>query len=295
MRTLLQSSVDIISLASIYSIIAIGLALVFGVMRFINFAHGELIMITGYALYLVGGSRSFPVMALGGLAVAVAAALLMERVAFRPIRGSSMSTQLVTSFALAFLIQSLVTVAFGARAKSVGMPTFMTDQTIIAGFRVSNLDLISVGTAVALLAALTIFLRRTALGIQMRAAAEDFEMARLLGVRANTVIAFAFAISGLLAAAAGILLVAKSGTLVPTMGLQPVVIGFVAIIVGGLGSLAGAALGSLVLSALTVTLQALLPYGVRQFRDAFVFAAVIGIFFFRPRGLIVDRRLRTRV
>jgi branched-chain amino acid transport system permease protein len=295
MRYFIQNVIDVISLGCLYSLIALGLALVFGIMRFINFAHGELIMLTGYALYVIGGDRSFLLMILGGYLAVVLIALLMERVAFRPIRGASVSTQLVTSFAVAFLIENIVTVIFGARAKSVAMPRLMSNQTTLAGFRINNLDLITAAVAVALFVGLTLFLRRTSLGTQMRAAAEDFEMARTMGVRANTIIASAFAISGLLAGTAGIILVARSGTLVPTMGLRPIVIGFVAIIVGGLGSLVGAAVGSFVLSFLTVSLQAVLPYGLRQFRDAFVFAAVVAIFFVRPSGIIVDRRLRARV
>jgi branched-chain amino acid transport system permease protein len=156
-------------------------------------------------------------------------------------------------------------------------------------------DLVTAAVTLALFAALTVFLRRTSIGTQMRAAAEDFEMARLMGVRANTVIAASFAITGVLAAVAGVILVAKSGTLVPSMGLQPIVIGFVAIIVGGLGSLRGAVVGAFVLSTLTVTLQATFPYDLRQFRDAFVFAIVMAIFFVRPSGIVVERRLATRV
>lgn len=289
-----QNVVDIISLGCLYSLIALGLALIFGIMRFINFAHGQLIMLSGYVLYLAAG-LPFAFMLLIAVVVTAVVALVMERVAFRSVRGAGISTQLVTSFAVAFLIENIVTVVFGARAKSVAMPDFLSGQTTIAGARVSNLDLITAAVAAALLLGLTLFLRRTSIGTQMRAAAEDFEMARLMGVRANTVIATAFAITGLLAAAAGIILVAKSGTLVPSMGLQPIVIGFVAIIVGGVGSLHGAVVGAFVLSFLTVTLQATFPYDLRQFRDAFVFAIVMTIFVLRPSGIVVERRLRTRV
>lgn len=295
MRTFVQSLIDFLSLGSLYALIALGLALVFGIMRFINFSHGELITISGYTLYLVGSNQPFFVMCGCALVVAMVVAMLIEKVAFRPIRRANVSTQLVTSFAVAFFIQNTISVAFGARAKAVRMPSFLTEQTSIADYRIANLDLVTAAITLTLIAALIVFLRKTRLGTQMRAAAEDFEMARLMGVRANTVISAAFAISGLLAATAGIILVAKSGTLVPTMGLRPIVFGFVAVIVGGLGSLAGAAVGAFVLSFLTVTLQTILPLGVRQFRDAFVFGAVIAIFFVRPRGLIVDRRLRIGV
>ena len=289
-----QNVIDVIALGCLYSLIALGLAMVFGIMRFINFAHGALIMLTGYALYLTS-DLPFVVMLLVALLAVAASALLMERVAFRPIRGAGVSTQLVTSFAVAFLVENLVSVIFGARAKSVAMPAFLSEQTTVADIRVSNLDVVTALVAIALFAGLAVFLRRTAIGTQMRAAAEDFEMARLMGVKANKVIAAAFAITGILAAVAGIILVAKAGALVPGMGLEPIVIGFIAIIVGGLGSLKGAVVGAFVLSTLTVTLQAVLTYEIRQFRDAFVFAIVMLIFFVRPSGIIVDRRLSTRV
>lgn len=293
MKPVIQDLINIISLGSLYALVALGLALVFGIMRFINFAHGELIMLTGYSLYLAN-SLPFPLMIVIGLAAAIVFALVMERVAFRPIRRANVATQLVTSFAVAFLIENLVSVIFQARAKAVSMPIFLSEQSVISGIRINNLDIVTAAVAATLLAALTLFLRGTAIGTQMRAAAEDFEMARMMGVHANKVIATAFAISGILAGVAGIILVAQSGTLVPTMGLQPVVIGFVAIIVGGLGSLWGAAVGGFVLSFLTVILQAELPYGVRQFRDAFIFAIVVTIFFVRPGGIIAMRGLRTR-
>jgi branched-chain amino acid transport system permease protein len=289
-----QNVIDVISLGCLYSLIALGLALVFGIMRFINFAHGQLIMITAYAMYLAG-DLPFGVMVLVAVAATAVIAVLMERVAFRPIRGASVATQLVTSFAVAFLLENIVAVVFGAQAKSVSTPDFLSAQTTIAGIRVGNVDLVTAAVTVVLFAALAVFLRRTSIGTQMRAAAEDFEMTRMMGVPANTVIAAAFAITGVLAAVAGIILVAKGGTLVPAMGLQPIVIGFVAIIVGGLGSLRGAVVGAFVLSTLTVTLQATFPYDVRQFRDAFVFAIVMTIFFVRPSGIVVERRLATRV
>ena len=137
-----------------------------------------------------------------------------------------------------------------------------------------------------LLISFGLFLKKTRLGVQMRAAAEDFPMARLLGVRANTVIAAAFALSGLLAGVAAILLVAQTGTLTPTMGVTPVLVAFVATIIGGLGSLGGAVIGGFALGTLTVTLQAELPLALRAYRDAFVFGGVIAILVFRPNGLL---------
>jgi branched-chain amino acid transport system permease protein len=129
----------------------------------------------------------------------------------------------------------------------------------------------------------------------MRAAAEDFRMARALGVRANTVIATAFALSGLLAAVAALILVAQTGLVSPSMGLAPVLAAFIATIIGGLGSLSGAVLGGYVVGGLTVALQALLPLSLRPYRDAFVFGAVVLVLILRPQGLISSKSGTERV
>jgi branched-chain amino acid transport system permease protein len=129
----------------------------------------------------------------------------------------------------------------------------------------------------------------------MRAASEDFTMARLLGVRANRVIAGAFALSGILAAVATVFLVTQSATVYPKFGVAPVIIGFIATALGGMGSLLAATLGAYVLGAVTVALQVYLPTGLRGFRDAFVFGAIVAILLIRPDGLLVSRARRARV
>jgi branched-chain amino acid transport system permease protein len=139
------------------------------------------------------------------------------------------------------------------------------------------------------------FLKKTPMGIQMRAAAENFQMARLMGVNANRVIATAFAISGIMAAVVSLLLVVQTGTLDIRMGLMPVIFAFFATVIGGMGSLPGAALGGFIVGFVTVGLQAFLPPDLRAFRDAFVFMLVIGFLLFRPQGLIVNNAARERV
>jgi branched-chain amino acid transport system permease protein len=143
-----------------------------------------------------------------------------------------------------------------------------------------------------LVVSLVLFLKYTSLGVQMRAAAEDFQMARLVGVRADRVVAAAFAISGLLAGVVALLLVAQTDLLTPTMGVQLVLVGFVATVIGGMGSLSGAGLGGALLGVLTVGLQALLPTELRSFRDAFAFLVVIGLLVLRPQGLLGTKALR---
>jgi branched-chain amino acid transport system permease protein len=165
----------------------------------------------------------------------------------------------------------------------------------VGAVRIQYVDLLEVGVTAVLLISLGLFLGRTKLGIQMRAAAEDFTTARLMGVRANTVIATAFAISGFLAAIAAMFLVSETGIVYPTVGLAPVLAAFIATIIGGLGSLPGAVLGGYLLGAITVALQAELPQGLAPYRDAFVFGAVIVVLSLRPQGLLVARSTFTRV
>ena len=200
----------------------------------------------------------------------------------------------MATFGLAFLIQNIISVVLGARQKGVGMPSFLTGTVTVFDFQIPNLDLVALATFAVLITALTLFLKRTRIGTQMRASAEDFQMARLLGVKANTVIALAFVISGVLASVASILLVTRSATVFPAMGLRPVVLGFVAVILGGLGSLFGAAVGGFVLAFLTILLNVILPQELRPFRDAILFLLVAAIFVVRPRGLLPSRRTEVR-
>jgi branched-chain amino acid transport system permease protein len=286
--------IDGISLGSLYALFALGIGLLFGIMRLINFAHGELMMIGAYGLFFIV-SPPWPIRILIILGLTVFAALLMERVAFRPARGADPDTLLVTSFAVSFLLQNLAILIFGALPRGVALWPFLTRSVQIGSYSIPNIDLVTVGVTVALLFGFGIFLARTRLGVQMRAAAENFKMARLLGVRANTVIATAFALSGLLAGVASIILVQQTGIIQPTIGVTPVLAAFVATILGGLGSLTGAVVGGYFLGAITVALQATLPLAFRSYRDAFVFGAVLLVLVLRPQGLLVHRSTYTRV
>jgi branched-chain amino acid transport system permease protein len=251
-------------------------------------------MIGAYALFFIV-SPPWPVRIAAILGITVFAALAMERVAFRPARGADPDTLLITSFAVSFLLQNLAILSFGALPRSVAIAPFLTGSVRIGSYSIPNIDLVTVGVTAFLLLVLGLFLARTRLGVQMRAAAENFTMARLLGVRADTVIATAFALSGLLAGVAAIILTQQTGIIEPTIGVAPVLAAFVATILGGLGSLVGAVVGGYFLGGLTVALQATLPLALRSYRDAFVFAAVLLVLVLRPQGLLVHRSTFQRV
>jgi branched-chain amino acid transport system permease protein len=289
-----QNVVDAVSVGSLYALTALGIGLIFGVMRLINFAHSELIMLTGYTLLLFA-SEPAVVAIIGGLVVAVAAALLTERIAFRPLRGADPTTLLIASFAVSFFIQKTMALTVGSKTKGVDFLPSLGNQIVVAGIRLQLLKMVTIFVTVVLLVALSWFLKYTRYGREMRAAAENFRMARLLGVRANRVISIAFVISGILAAAVAFLFVSQSGFLEPRMGLQLVAIAFVGTVIGGLGSLAGAAVGGFLVGAVTVLLQVVLPYGLREFREVFVYLLVIVVLLVRPQGLIPAAGMRQRV
>jgi branched-chain amino acid transport system permease protein len=294
MTEVIQNLINAISLGSLYALIALGMALIFGIMRLVNFAHGELLTVGGYFLVLAAGPP-WPVLLLASLVVVAVFALGMERVAFRPIRKADPATLLVTSFAVSFFIQNLAMLVFGPLPRTTTVSQALIKSWSIGDISVARRDALTVVATAVLLAGLGLFLTRTRLGVQMRAAAEDFSMARLLGVRVNKVIATAFAISGMVAAVAAFVLVSQTGTVSPTMGLQPVLVGFVAMVLGGMGSLRGAVLGGFVLGFVTVALQSYLPLELRFYRDAFAYAAVILLLLVRPHGLIVARSTTQRV
>jgi branched-chain amino acid transport system permease protein len=291
MEALVQMALSILSLGGLYALLALGLALVFSVMGLANFAYGELIMLTGYSILLMTGvgvplSLAVPLTVLGVALVSV----LMERVAFRPVRGASGATLLITSFALSIIIQNLVSLFIGPRARGLPIPDVLGQVLRVGNIRIVPLEVATVIVSAVVLAAMTAFLVRTTVGMELRAAAEDFDMARLLGINANRVVATAFALSGLLASVAGLLWLARTANVAPQAGFNPLLIAFVAAVFGGLGNLKGAALGGFMLGGLTVGLQAILPSHLSNLRNAFAFSVVILILLLRPDGLLAPRR-----
>ena len=265
---LLHYGVSSLSLGGLYALMALGLVIVYGILRLVNFAYGELVMVGGYGL-LIFGETPLPwiICAVLSILAALFAGVLMERVAFRPVRNTSPTTLLITSFAVSNLLQNIALLTVSPRPRAPRLPDFFVKSLTIG-------DL------------LTVFLRRTIIGLALRAAADDFTMTRLVGVKANMVIASAFAVSGFMAGVVAIFWIGRTGQTYPSVGLQPVLIAFIASVVGGMSSLKGAVLGGYVLGFLTMGLQTWLPQGVNNYRDAVLFGIVIVVLLFRPDGLI---------
>ncbi len=287
MDILVQQSVNALALGGTYALLALGLAMVFSVLGLINFAHGDLMTITGYAMFFcIAGGLAFPVAVFAGILAAIAAAVLMERVAFRPVRDASTATMLLTSFAVSTILHMLFQNLISARPRAIPMPSFLGGAIDIAGFDIGAIQAVSISATALLLFALTMFLRRSMLGIAMRAASLDFPTTRLMGINANAVISTAFAISGLLAGVAGVLWLAQRGSVDPLMGFLPVLKAFIAVVLGGLGSLSGAVVGGLVLGIIEVGLRAFLPEELLPFRESIALSLVIILLLIRPEGLL---------
>jgi len=286
-----------VSLGSIYALMALGLVLVFGILRLINFAYGEFIMIGGYAMWWLQRLEfgiPWGFVALFAVVVAIVTALALERVAFRQVRASHGPpiNLLLTSFACSAVLQSLVMVLISPRSKGILYPPLVSADLTLGPLRIAAFDIMAIIVGGISLVGLTILLRKTFLGICLRAAADDFTMTRLLGVQADRVIAAAFAISGALAGISSVLYFARIGLVRPDTGLGPVIVAFFATVVGGIESLAGAVVGGFLLGFLTIGLQVVLPTSLLAYRDAFTFLIVIMVLLFRPQGLVPGRHIR---
>jgi len=294
MDQLLQQTVNAFALGGTYALLALGLAVVFSIMGLINFAHGELMTISGYTLMYCGiAGISFLLAVPVAIAVAMIAAVLMERIAFRPVRNSSAATMLVTSFAVAMILQVLFQNFISTRSQPVILPQVLSDSITLGGLVIGVNKIAAIVATVVMLVFLDIFMKRQKTGIAMRAAAEDFNVARLMGIRANTVIAGAFALSGMLAGVAAVLWVSQRSSVDPHMGFLPVVKAFIAAILGGLGSLRGAVAGGFLLGFIEIYLAAFLPPELQEFREPIGLSIVVVVLLLRPNGLIPAASLKS--
>ena len=287
MSFFLQFAIDVLSLGGAYAMMALGLVIVYGILRLVNFAYGELIMVTGYTLFLLGDSPlPWLVMAGAGVLMAILTGIATDYVAFRPVREKSVTAVLITSFAFSTLLQNAALLFISPRPRAVPLPEIFAETVQFAGLIVPARNLLTIAAAVVLLTLFTLLMRRSIIGIAMRAAATHFTMARMLGVPANLIISSAFAISGLLAGVVALFWMGRSGTVVPGIGLEPLLVAFIATVLGGMRSLQGAVLGGFLLAFIDTGLNYSLPQDLLKFRDAFTFSAVILVLLWRPEGLI---------
>ncbi len=287
LELLAQQLINAVSIGSLYALMAIGLAMVFSILRLINFAHGDLIMVGSYVcLLLLLAGLPFWAAAAAGIGASTIAGVLMERVAYRPIRGAHEVAMLLTSFSVTIFLENLAIIIFRPTSRAFPAPEFLRGVLELGKLRVASLDLVAIAAAAVLLAALTVFVTRTNVGIAMRAASQDLLAARLMGINVNKVIAAAFAIGSFMAGVVGVLWSVRVGKVDPLMGFNPVLKAFVASVIGGLGNLSGAVIGGYVLGCLEILLQGLLPSFLTPYRDALVFGILIALLLFRPNGIL---------
>lgn len=282
--THLQALIDAVALGSTYALIAVGIGLVFGVMRLINFAYGQLIMVGAYALVFTSGSPDV-VSILVAFGVVIALSLVMERVAFRPLRTASPSTMLVATFAIAFLLQSIALLAFGPLGKAASSLGYLNRPVTIGGVDIRKITLVAIVVAVVCLVALVLLLERTTVGLHMRAAAMDFRTSRLLGVRADRVIGSAVLVSALLAAAVAVILTVQNPLVTPDFALRDTIVVLAGVVVGGMNRLLSATLGGFAIGFVSGLLGGALPTDQSQYLPSFLFGLVILVLLVRPGGL----------
>jgi branched-chain amino acid transport system permease protein len=281
-----QTLADAVGLGSTYALMAVGIGLVFGVLRLVNFAYGQLIMAGAFALAL-SSQWGWPLWA--GIvlcfAVVMALSLLMDRIVFRPLRGQSPAVMLVATFAVAFLLQSIALLWFGALGKIATSLAFLNQPVTIGGVDIRKITIVATVVAACCLVALVLLLNRTNVGLHMRAAAMDFQTARLLGVRANRVIAAAVLISGVLAAIVAVMLTVQTPLVTPDFALRDTIVVLAGVVVGGMNRLVSATLGGFAIGFASGLLGGALPTDQSQYLPSFLFAAVILVLLIRPGGL----------
>ncbi len=286
-----QTLADALALGAIYALMAVGIGLVFGVLRLVNFAYGQLVMAGAYALAFAS-QWNWPSWAgiLLCFAVVLALSVAMDRLVFRPLRTQSPAVMLVATFAVAYLLQSIALLWFGPLGKIASALAPLNRPVVISGVDIRKIAIASVVVAVLCLVALQLLLVRTTVGLQMRAAAMDFATARMLGVRANRVIGGAVLISGALAAVVAIMLTVQTPLVTPNFALRDTIVVLAGVVLGGLNRPVPATLGGFAIGFASGLLGGALPTNQSQYLDSFLFAAVILVLLVRPNGLFTRGR-----
>lgn len=283
----LQHLANGISLGSLYALVAIGYTMVYGILRLINFAHGDIFMLSSYiafygvAMFLLPWWIAFP------LAVLLTAlvGILVERSAYKPLRKVPRIQLFTSAVAVSFLLENLGIVIFGGRPKAFERPAVLDTSIQIGDTLIISYTPITIVVAFLLFGALMAFVRKTKYGMAMRALSKDIETTSLMGVNTNRIITISFAIGSALAAAGGILWAIKFPQINPLMGVMPGLKAFIAAVLGGIGNLAGAVIGGFLLGIAEIMLVAFMPE-LAGYRDAFAYTILILLLLVRPTGIM---------
>ena len=283
---ILSTFINGLSLGGIYAMIALGYTMVYGIAKMLNFAHGDIIMVGGYVIY-VFMLFSNPILAiLMAVLFCVLLGVLLEKIAYKPLRGASPLAVLITAIGVSYLLQSLAQIIFGSANKMVIVYDFGAVKFLGANVQISAR--LTLGVALVVMAALTLFVKYTRLGRAMIAVSEDKGAAQLMGINVNRIITVTFAIGSALAALAGLFYLFKAPSISSTLGAMPGIKAFTAAVIGGIGSIPGAMLGGLLLGiveSVSYKITVIAPY-----TDAIEFSILILILLVRPTGFLGKKR-----
>ena len=276
-----------LSAGGTYAMIALGYTMVYGIAKMLNFAHGDVIMVGGYTLFVAMGMMGNPILALV-MAVVFCTVLgvTIEKVAYKPLRGASPLAVLITAIGMSYLLQSLAQIIFGSANKSVDLMDLGSIH--LGSLQLSTYTVITLVASAVIMVALSLFVKYTRIGRAMIAVSEDRDAAQLMGINVNRIITLTFAIGSGLAAFAGFFMTLKTFNVSTTMGAMPGIKAFTAAVIGGIGSIPGAMLGGLlmgVVEAFSQTSAVIAPY-----TDAIEFAILIVILLVRPSGILGKKR-----
>ncbi len=292
---ILSQIVNGVILGSMYALIAIGFTMIYGIVRLINFAHGDIFTMGAFttlaSLALIG--LPFPVALVVVVLTGALFGVVIERIAFRPMRGAPQVTGFIASLAVAIILENLLVMTISAQPRVFLVPEYLNRLVSTGVITIRVIDLSIVALAIVLMIALVFFVQFTKVGIAMRATAENYDVARLMGINIDRMIMLAFAIGSGLAAVSGLMWGSKYGQISPFMGLLPGLKAFVAAVIGGVGSIPGAVVGGYVLGLSEVLFVGLLPPEYSGYRNAFVFGALIVVLLVMPNGLL-GRNTETR-
>lgn len=272
-----------LGLGSVYAIIALGYSMVYGIAKMLNFAHGDIIMVGAFVAYFSITSYHLPVLVAVVIAVVVCTVLgvLIERLAYKPLRNASSLSVLITAIGVSYFLQNAAMLLWGTDTKI--FPTVMKGSLTIGELSIPYLTLVTIASCLVIMGGLTLFINRTRTGRAMRACSEDKGAAALMGINVNRIISITFAIGSGLAAIAAVLLVEAYPSVYPTLGSMPGIKAFTAAVFGGIGSIPGAFLGGLLLGVVENLSRA---YISTQLSDAIVFMVLIVILLIKPTGLL---------
>jgi branched-chain amino acid transport system permease protein len=287
----LQHLANALALGSLYALIAIGYTMVYGILRLINFAHGDVFMLGAYVAFYGVAMFLLPWWASFLIAIVFTAGLgiLLERVAYRPLRDSPRISVMISAIGASFLIENLAVVVFGGRPKGVAVPDVMNVRVELGSVMLTSVSLVIPAFTFLLLGILLWVVGRTRTGMAMRAVATDLDAARLQAIDVNRIVSFTFGAGSLLAAFGGILWSYKYPQLNPLMGVMPGLKCFIAAVVGGIGNIPGAVLGGFLLGGIELMTIAFMPT-LTGYRDAFAFVLLILVLLVKPAGLLGSRQ-----